>query len=146
MSKKILGHLIDDRGQGTDITVTYIVECTPNTAVLKSEDCDDLIVLSRRSNVCLNLEFYYADDDLLNTLSNYDNRNAPGKLFDKWFQEQHGKRPSKKPLHVLGQEVIKAEMALNRAKHAFHEASTYEQKRTSALYAWNARTSYKQDK
>ncbi len=146
MTKKILGCLSDDDGVGPDIKVTHIIACTPTTAVLKSEDHDDLIVLSIKENVCLNLEFYYADEDLLNTLSNYDNRNAPGKLFDKWFQEQHGKRPSKKPLHILGQEVIKAEMALNRAKSAYHDASIYDQKKTSALYAWNARTSYRQDK
>ena len=59
--------------------------------------------------------------------------------FLRWFEAQHGNRPSNLPTHQLRNLYV---MADNRAKDALsllEACELYDAKAQSALYAWNAR-------
>lgn len=59
--------------------------------------------------------------------------------FDEWFVSQHGKPPSRKQLHELRTKVNILSDDLARAERLLREHEDYVARRTSALYAWNAR-------
>lgn len=60
--------------------------------------------------------------------------------FSKWFESQHGKRPSKLPLdELMADRNNKCSIAEN-AKYLVDRCNMWEEKRTSALYAWQARS------
>jgi hypothetical protein len=59
--------------------------------------------------------------------------------FDEWFIAQHGKPPSSKPSHELCTKVHKLVVELAQAERLLREQRDYESRKTSALYAWNAR-------
>lgn len=56
--------------------------------------------------------------------------------FDRWFEAQHGKRPSKKELHVLRDEISDAAAKLSMLQSEHMLTAQWEAQRTSALYAW----------
>ena len=59
--------------------------------------------------------------------------------FNQWFLDQHGKRPSIKPLHQLVTESDKARAAFNAANALLRECEEYDRRMTSARWAWQAR-------
>ena len=59
-------------------------------------------------------------------------------VFDDWFAEQHGKRPSKVPTMILLRDVVQAQNALAKARKLLNDCDRYDAMRTSALYAWQA--------
>jgi hypothetical protein len=60
--------------------------------------------------------------------------------FDEWFLKQHGERPGgDATTSELENEVLEANIALNKAKHIYKQRLFWDSRRTSALWAWNAR-------
>lgn len=58
--------------------------------------------------------------------------------FRKWFVEQHGARPSSDPWMKLKQNVINAEVELAKARDVLAACEKWDERETSALWAWQA--------
>lgn len=56
--------------------------------------------------------------------------------FSKWFEAQHGKRPSDKPSWVLEAEVNMARASLAAAQGLYEHCEAWDARFQSALYAW----------
>lgn len=56
--------------------------------------------------------------------------------FEKWFEEQHGPRPSRYSTKVLWKRVSDLEQALSMAREKAEETALWDEKLNSALYAW----------
>jgi hypothetical protein len=60
--------------------------------------------------------------------------------FEQWFTEQHGKKPSAgKTLIELQTDYDDKQAAADRAQQLYQERRLWEEKFTSALYAWQAK-------
>lgn len=58
--------------------------------------------------------------------------------FVRWFEEQHGERPDKRPLYKLEAEADAAERLFWKNQEIRNKCRDYDNRRTSALYAWQA--------
>ncbi len=59
--------------------------------------------------------------------------------FAKWFEAQHGKRPTHLALDYMRANVSDMRAALMRAEQLLELTLDWERRRDSALYAWNAK-------
>jgi len=67
--------------------------------------------------------------------------------FDEWFVAQHGKCPSAwGELPDLARELAKYTHLMNKALLAYQARKQWEDKRTSARYAWNIKDRQKRVK
>ena len=57
--------------------------------------------------------------------------------FEKWFAEQHGKRPSQKETAALALEISRIEDIADGQRRIWRECRDWDNERSSALYAWN---------
>jgi hypothetical protein len=57
--------------------------------------------------------------------------------FDDWFVAQHGKRPSRQPYHELEAEAKAVAILAAEAKSLLERVRLWDERRTSAMYAWN---------
>jgi hypothetical protein len=61
--------------------------------------------------------------------------------FAKWFEAQHGKRPGmEKPSWQVLEELRRAQYECARLEAIYRAQEIYDERRTSALYAWQARS------
>lgn len=58
--------------------------------------------------------------------------------FDKWFDEQHGKRPSADPIHVLEYDKNEKNYAASKATALLDLCKLWDYRKMSARYAFNA--------
>jgi hypothetical protein len=56
--------------------------------------------------------------------------------FDAWFKAQHGNRPSRKSLPTLREEAIALEQKFREKREELIATQAWEDKRNTALYAW----------
>jgi len=60
--------------------------------------------------------------------------------FDRWFKEQFGKQPGgNKSRQTLSKDAFDKYHSYQRANDLLTKRDIYEEKRTVASYAWNAR-------
>ena len=58
--------------------------------------------------------------------------------FVRWFEEQHGKRPSNKPTDELMADRNSKLSVASNAERLVEACELWDMKQTSALYAWQA--------
>ena len=58
--------------------------------------------------------------------------------FLTWFIEQHGDRPSNKPTHELIEDKNNKVVVAENARRLVAACDLWDEKKTSALYAWQA--------
>ncbi len=58
--------------------------------------------------------------------------------FESWFVAQHGKRPSDLPIDELVAMHNQARRDEDHTRYLLAQVEMWEEKKTSALYAWNA--------
>lgn len=63
--------------------------------------------------------------------------------FDKWFEAQHGPRPTEMDLGQLQKEVGQLKAYLRMRTGLLDALLTWEARRTSALYAWQIKDAEK---
>lgn len=56
--------------------------------------------------------------------------------FEQWFSAQHGNRPSKQPLWEIADQVQRANYEAARLQALYRACESWDEKQTSALYAW----------
>ena len=69
-----------------------------------------------------------------------EERNVSEKIyseFQSWFEEQHGKRPSKLFLIELREEIHRTQEALREKQEMYDKCKDWDNRSISALYAWN---------